>query len=228
MCAAAQKNPEKFAKPLADMNRTGRVHGPFKRIKVARQAEEIRKEPPPLPKRGPYRAIVVDPPWPYELRKADPSHRATHPYPQMSIAQICALDVASIAHTDCVLWLWITNHHIIRQAASVLDAWGFQEKTILTWGKDRMGTGDWLRGQTEHCIMAVRGAPIVHLVNQTTLLHGPMRKNSQKPEEFYTFVEKLCPAPRYCELFARYRHSERWDCWGDEAPRSAVAQGGGS
>ncbi len=212
---AAEREPERFGKLAADMDRTGRVDGPYKRLVVAQKAEAIRREPPPLPGRGPYRVIVADPPWPYELRKEDPSHRATHPYPQMSIAQICAMDVRSIAHDDCLLWLWTTNHHM-REAFEVLDAWGFQHKTILTWAKDRMGTGDWLRGQTEHCLMAVRGKPVVHLTNQTTLLNGPLRANSQKPEEFYAFVEGLCPAPRYAELFSRTPRPN-WDGHGDEA-----------
>ena len=215
---AAKENPAQFAKLKEDMDRTGRVDGPFKRLKVMRQAAEIRKEAPPLPGRGPYRVIVADPPWPYEIRKEDPSHRATHPYPQMSMEDIRALDVAAIAHEDCIFWLWTTNHHM-REAFTVLDSWGFVQKTILTWAKDRMGTGDWLRGQTEHCLMAVRGKPIVQLTNQTTLLHGPMRKNSQKPEEFYDFIEALCPAPRFAYLFSRYRHNEKWDCHGDEAPK---------
>ena len=73
---AAEAEPERFGKLVADMDRTGRVDGPFKRLKVARQAEAIRAEPPPYPGRGPYRVIVADPPWPYELRKKDPSHRA--------------------------------------------------------------------------------------------------------------------------------------------------------
>ena len=139
----------------------------------------------------------------------------------MSIAQICALDVASIAHADCILWLWTTNHHM-REAFVVLDAWRFEHKTILTWAKDRFGNGDWLRGQTEHCILAVRGAPIVQLRNQSTLLHGPMRKNSQKPEEFYAFVEGLCPAPRYAELFSRHARPN-WDGHGDEVKVEASA-----
>ncbi len=102
---AAKAEPEKFGKLQADMDRTGRVDGPFKRLKVMRQSEAIRKEPPPLPPRGPYRVIVADPPWPYEIRKEDPSHRATHPYGQMSIAQICALNVGPLAHADCLFWL---------------------------------------------------------------------------------------------------------------------------
>ena len=132
----------------------------------------------------------------------------------MSIDQICSLNVGGIAHENCILWLWTTNHHM-REAFTVLDAWGFQQKTILTWVKDKMGMGDWLRGQSEHCIMAVRGGPIVHLTNQTTILHGKVRQHSRKPEEFYEFVEKLCPAPRYGELFSRHDR-ENWDGHGDE------------
>ena len=135
--AAAEAEPEKFGKLQADMDRTGRVDGPFKRLKVIRQSEAIRKEPPPLPQRGPHRVIVVDPPWPYEIDKKDPSYRATHPYPQMSIEQICAVDVPGIAHADCVLWLWTTNRHM-REAFTVLDAWGFEHKTILTWAKEQI------------------------------------------------------------------------------------------
>lgn len=212
---AARKEPEKFGKLLDDMNRTGNVNGPHKRLKVTIQADAIRAEAPPLPNKGPYRVIVADPPWLYEARQDDPQHRAALPYPTMSIEKICAMDVASLAHKDCILWLWTTNHHM-REAFDVLEAWGFKHKTILTWVKDRMGMGDWLRGQTEHCLMAVRGKPTVRLTNQTTVLNGPMRKNSQKPEEFYKFVERLCPAPRYAELFSR-QPRDGWDGHGNES-----------
>ncbi len=213
---AAAAEPARFGKLLEDMDRTGRVNGLYKRLKVARQAEAIRKEPPPLPGNGPYRVIVADPPWPYEMRLEDPSHRATTPYPQMSIDQICAVHVGPIAHADCIVWLWTTNFHM-RAAFSVLDAWGFAPRTILTWVKDRMGTGDWLRGQSEHCLLAMRGKPIVHLTNQTTVLHAPARAHSQKPDEFYAVVESLCPAPRYATLFHRGATRPNWDGHGDEA-----------
>ena len=74
----------------------------------------------------------------------------------------------------------------------MLDAWGFEQKTILTWVKDRIRMGHWLRGQTEHCIMAVRGKPIRELTNQSTVLYGPVGAHSQKPEAFYNLVERLC------------------------------------
>jgi N6-adenosine-specific RNA methylase IME4 len=219
VCDAAE--PEKYGKLLEDMDRTGRVSGVHRRLKIARQAENIRAEPPPLPGRGPYRVIVIDPPWLYNKRDEDPSHDGGRPYPSMSIDEIRATKVASIAHKDCVLWLWVTNHHM-REAFTLLDAWGFQQKTILTWAKERRGggVGDWLLGQTEHCLMAARGKPTVTLSNQTTLLRAPRPRgaHSRKPVEFYDFVESLCPAPRYADIFSRYRHNEHWDVHGDEAP----------
>jgi MT-A70 len=164
----AEAEPERFGKLLADMDRTGRANGVYRRFKVMRQAALIRAEPPPLPGHGPYRCITADVPWPYEKRDEDPSHRAALPYLTSSLADICKLSVASIAAADCILWFWVTNHHM-REAFMVLDAWGFEQKTILTWIKDKMGRGDWLRGQTEHCLMCTRGKPVVELTNQTTV-----------------------------------------------------------
>ena len=212
---AAEAEPEKFGKLQADMDRTGRVDGPFRRLKVARQADAIKAEPPPFP-RGPFRVIVADPPWPYEKRANDPSHRGVLPYPSMSIEQIKALDVDAIAHADSILWLWSTNHHM-REAFEVADAWGFQQKTILTWVKNKMGMGDWLRGKTEQCLLCVRGNPVVTLTNHTTDFYGPVGEHSKKPDEFYAFVESLCPAPEngYCELFQRTPRTG-WIGHGDE------------
>ena len=223
--AAAEAEPEKYGKLLADMDRTGRVNGVYRRLKIAKQAEAIRAEPPPLPGNGPYRVAVIDPAWPYELRDEDPSHRGVRDFPSMSIAEICTLDVASIMHKDSIILVWVTNFVLVQgiHTTIVRDAWGFEPKTLITWPKDRMGNGDWLRSQTKHVVMAVRGKPVVQSANLTTLLQGPFHlvcKNahSAKPVEFYDFVEKLCPAPRYADLFSRYRHNDRWDCHGDEAP----------
>jgi MT-A70 len=107
------------------------------------------------------------------------------------------------------LWLWTTNYHMLNGAREVLDAWGFAPVTILTWAKDKFGTSSWLRGQSEHCMLATRGKPMVTLTSQSTLLLAPVRGHSVKPVEFYALVEGLCPAARYADLFSRYRHNDQ-------------------
>jgi N6-adenosine-specific RNA methylase IME4 len=226
---AAEAEPEKYSKLLADMDRTGRVSGIYRCLRVAQQAEIIRAEPPPLPGRGPYRGAVIDFPWADDTgRYDDPSHRLVTSYPTMTLEEICAFDLASILTSDAAVWLWFTNYHVSRGIhCTVLDALGLQPKAMLTWAKPHFGGGDWLRGQTEQCILAVRGKPVVTLTNQSTLLLAPPRESSGhslKPKEFYDLVESLCPAPRYADLFSRYRHNEKWDCHGNEVPSVQAAE----
>jgi len=111
------------------------------------------------------------------------------------------MPVAEIADENAILWLWTTNAHL-RVAFDVLEAWGFEYKTLLTWVKDRMGTGEWLRGQTEHCMLAVRGKPVFLHGNHTTVLNARRREHSRKPDEFYALVEHTSHGSKL-ELFAR-------------------------
>jgi N6-adenosine-specific RNA methylase IME4 len=199
-------------KLIDEMNRTGKVNGAAKKLKVQEQAKAIAKEPPPFPK-GPFRVIVIDPPWTYG-RASDPTHRSSNPYPSMSIDQIKAMDIGSLAHKDSILWLWTTNG-FLREAFEIMERWGFTYKTTLTWVKDKMGTGDWLRGKTEHCLMGIRGKPTITLTNQTTAINGASRKHSQKPAEFFDLVEKLCPGSKV-EVFSREQR-DGWEAYGDES-----------
>lgn len=181
----------------------------------ANLAAALRAKPIPLAT-GRFNVIASDPPWAYEKRAEDVTQRGRIPYPSMSTDEICALPVGDRCEHDCILWLWTTNA-FMRDAYRVIDAWGFAEKTILTWAKDRMGMGDWLRGQTEHCILAVRGKPIVQLTNQTTLLNGVVREHSRKPDSFFDLVEKLCPGSKL-EMFCR-EPREGWAAWGAETEK---------
>ena len=64
--AAAETEPERFGKLAADMDRSGRVEAPYRRLRNIQKSAVIRAEQPPLPSKGPYRVIAADPPWPYE------------------------------------------------------------------------------------------------------------------------------------------------------------------
>lgn len=210
---AAKAEPEKFGKLVEEMDKNGRVAGVYKKLKIARQVAKIDAEPEPLPE-GPFRVIVIDPPWSYRNRPNDPSHRAANPYPSKTLKEIKGIPVESRAHDDCILWLWTTNAHL-REAFEVVDAWGFTYKTLLTWIKHKMGTGHWLRGKTEHCLMCVRGKPTVILTNQTTAIEGKAREHSRKPEEFYAMVEAFCPGSKL-DWFGRTQR-EGWVVYGDES-----------
>jgi len=204
---AAEDDPDEYGPLVEQMDRSGKVSGAFRRLQVLRQAEMIERDPPRLPP-GRFHVIVADPPWRYESG-------GDLPYPTMDAQEIKALPVSEVAAADAVLWLWTTNAHL-RLAFEVVEAWGFEYKTMLTWVKDRMGTGEWLRGQTEHCLLAARGRPVFRRGESTTVLPAPRREHSRKPEEFYRLVEELCPGMRL-EMFAREQRVG-WQAHGLIAP----------
>jgi len=125
---AAESEPDKYNKLVEQMDKTGRVNGPFKRLQNTRAAEQIRKEPPGLPMGGPYRTGIVDYPWSAE----DDPHRdhgswGYFPYPTLPATRAIDVDVPSILAPNASVWLWITNHHLLRGDHLVLaKAWGLR------------------------------------------------------------------------------------------------------
>ena len=202
---AAEEDPDEYGHLVEQMDRKGKVSGAYRRLQVLKQAEELDRDPPQLPT-GPFHVIVADPPWRYESG-------GDLPYPTMDLDEIKALPVADIAAPNAILWLWTTNAHI-RSAFEVVEAWGFEYKSLLTWVKNRMGTGEWLRGQTEHCLLSARGSPVFLRGDHTTVLTAARREHSRKPEEFYSLIEKVCPGTRV-DLFAR-ESRDQWKAFGNE------------
>lgn len=174
-----------------------------------------------------YGTILMDPPWNYKQKLAPHSNTrggAIQHYNLMTLEELKALPIHSLAEEDCILWLWVTNS-FIQEGFELLKHWGFEYKTMLTWGKTQFGIGYWLRGQTEHLLLAVRGNPRKHFKgingacgnNYSTLLIEKRRQHSRKPDRIYTMIENLSPDPRI-EIFARNKR-EGWDVWGNQAPK---------
>ncbi len=230
---AAERDPKRFGKMKDEMDRSGRADGPYRRVKNIEQAAAIRAAPPPLPMRGPYEAGVIDPPWPDEPDMAqadiDARGRSTRPYPAMSIQSLCKFmsdEVKPLLADHCAIGLWTTSFHM-RHAFQLLHALGIdQHSTIVTWEKDKFSKGQVRRGITEHCIIALKGKPTLTLGNETTLVHGPRRENSRKPDEFYAEFAAVHPAPRYFEIFSRGGRGDNWDCHGDEVGKFAPGETG--
>lgn len=144
-------------------------------------------------------------------------------YPVMEDAAILAVPVQDFAAQDCQLWLWTTNSHI-HLALHCLEAWGFTYKTMATWVKTQFGLGYWLRGQTEHALLGVRGKPRSRFINTkhgatgkawSTVINAARSNHSEKPEAFLDMVEAMGEPP-YLEMFAR-RQRLGWDVWVDGA-----------
>jgi N6-adenosine-specific RNA methylase IME4 len=169
-----------------------------------------------------YRTIVADPPWP-SMHQRSTYHRGKpeRHYSTMPVDDIAALAVSEWATDDAHLWVWGVNR-CMDDAYRVVRAWGFTPMSLLTWCKPGPGMGYYLRNNTEHCIFATRGRPMVpQQAVMSSHFTWPRRRHSEKPAEFFEIVEQVSPAPRL-EMFAR-KHRAGWDSWGDEAPaRSAV------
>ena len=131
----------------------------------------------------------------------------------MKLKAISTLQVGQLAADDAHLWLWITNSNFF-EAIRVIEAWGFSYRSCLTWIKPRFGLGAYLRNQTEHLLLGVRGRAPIQFKSQGSWFYAPVQEHSHKPEEQYAIIERCSPGP-YLELFAR-RTRPGWDVWGNE------------
>ncbi len=77
-------------------------------------------------------------------------------YPLMSLQEIMDLPAQDLANDNCYLYLWVTNN-FLQAGLECIESWGFRYITMITWVKDRIGLGQYHRGQTEHCLFAVKG-----------------------------------------------------------------------
>lgn len=174
--------------------------------------------------RSNFQTIVADPPWHYgksrgfSWREGRPSGErgAMLEYPTMTVAEITALPVASLAATDAHLYLWTTQRYVW-DAPAIVRAWGFEPSTLLTWCKSPTGfsLGGTYGKASEFCLFAKRGKLSALTRTNRDWWNWPRGAHSAKPEAFQDVVESVSPGP-YLELFAR-RQRLGWATWGNEA-----------
>lgn len=173
--------------------------------------------------------IVADPPWRFQTRSAKgiTAKGAGGNYRTMSLEAIKALPVAELAAPDCLLWLWATNP-MLPVAFEVLAAWGFEFKTAGHWvkttrrGRLAFGTGYILRCAGEPFIIGTRGRPKTTRSVRSVVM-GPLREHSRKPDEAFAAAEQLMPTARRLELFSRQKRPG-WTVFGDEIDKFLPAQ----
>jgi N6-adenosine-specific RNA methylase IME4 len=202
------------------------IEAAYKQVKTAELREHVEEEQKKAPKpgvirdlskgAGKYRCLYADPPWAY--RDSGTRGAAAGHYDTMTVEELCALPVGELAHAEgCLLWLW-TTWPMIRDGApqQVLDAWGYEWVGELVWDKEIIGTGRWIRSQSEILILAKRGKLSLLESDQGGVVRSRRTKNhSAKPPEFYGIIERLSAGPRI-ELFARNAR-KGWSRWGHQA-----------
>jgi len=185
-----------------------------------------------------YDVIYADPPWSYKVwRKNTKNARggririAEAFYEIMNFEDICNLPVKEFCNDPALLFLWTTSP-CLQEAMRVINAWGFEYKTIaFIWVKkqgetgleNKLGLGHYTRPNGEIILLGTRGqgSKLIadHSVQQ---VHNfAIQDHSRKPDEFAYLIDKLVGYERpKIELFARdaYLHlRDNWDYWGLEA-----------
>ena len=171
---------------------------------------------PSFPKQK-HQVLYIDPPWQYTNKKTGGSFKsgADSKYPTLSLEELVSLPINQVAEKDCVIFLWATNP-LLPEAFWLLKKWGFKYKTMITWDKDRLGIGFWLRGQTEFLIFGVRGKIKAFRSDIPNIVRAKSRRHSEKPEKFRQIIDKLTPnLDGRIELFARKR-IPNWNAWGND------------
>jgi N6-adenosine-specific RNA methylase IME4 len=156
--------------------------------------------------------VYADPPWQYGnqgTRAATDNH-----YQTMTIADLCAMPVESLVADDAHLHLWTTNA-FIQEAFSVIEAWGFEYRSMFIWVKPQMGIGNYWRVSHEIMLLGIRGN--AKRFNNRALkswVEADRTKHSAKPELVRQMVEKASAGP-YLELFGR-KLVKGWTVFGNQ------------
>lgn len=173
-----------------------------------------------------YKTILADPPWEFKCWSEKGTDKsAVHYYQVMSLKNIMSLPVEMLADRDCVLFLWTTSP-FLEYSFSVINAWGFEYKTVaFYWVKKNKsgvglftGLGFWTRSNVEPCLLCSKGNPSPKTHDIHEVIHSKVRKHSRKPDEQYERIEALCEPP-YIELFAR-EVRDGWDTLGLETSKT--------
>ncbi len=160
--------------------------------------------------------IYADPPWKY-ANEASRAAAINH-YSTMSLDEICAEPVRELAEDNAHLHLWTTNG-LLREAFSIIDAWGFTFKSCLVWIKGDIGMGNYWRVSHEYLLLGVRGNLTFRDRTLPSWLKADRTIHSRKPGVVRVLIERASPGP-YLELYGREElHDSAWTVYGNQVDR---------
>lgn len=170
---------------------------------------------------------MADPPWRFATYSDKGRGKsAEQHYETMTLDQIKAMPVASVARKDCWLWLWATAP-MYDQARETMHAWGFSYVTQGVWlkttksGAPAFGTGYVLRNSHEPYLIGKIGKPSICSRSVRSAIVAQRREHSRKPDEAYRDAALLAGDVPKLELFSR-EPREGWSTWGNETMKFAA------
>lgn len=213
---------------------------PAGRVTAAHVAEVVERRTKPSPITGPlvvsndsgsrvissltdlagqkFGTIYADPPWQYgnqATRAATSNH-----YETMTVESLCEMPVADLAADDAHLHLWTTNA-FLPDSFRVLEAWGFDYRSVFVWVKPQMGIGNYWRVSHEFLLLGIRGdAKRFNQRNRMSWGQFARGEHSAKPDEIRGIIEQVSTGP-YLEMFGR-KCVPGWSVFGNQIEREAV------
>lgn len=159
-----------------------------------------------------FQCIYADPPWGYDNQQTRAS--TDNHYGTMTVDQICAEPVESVAADNCHLHLWTTNGFLF-DAKRVMEAWGFEYRSCFVWVKPQMGIGNYWRLSHEFMLLGIRGEATNFLVgDEMSWLAHDRTEHSAKPDAVRAKVMRVSPGP-YLEMYGRER-IPGWTIYGNQ------------
>lgn len=164
-----------------------------------------------------FACVYADPPWSYGnqgTRAATDNHYST-----MTVDEIAALPVADYVADDAHLHLWTTNAFLF-EAKQIIEAWGFEYRSVLLWVKPQLGIGNYWRVSHEFLLLGIRGKAPFRTHDQQSWIQADRIGHSKKPQVFRQAVMKASQGP-YLELFGR-EAVEQWTVFGDQTKQAEI------
>jgi N6-adenosine-specific RNA methylase IME4 len=207
-----KERPDLAKKVMRGEMKPAEAHRQMKKDQVADKVAEL-----PADK---FSVIYADPPWSYNDKCGDAgvqSKQLGEHYPSMTMTELKALDVPSMAADNCVLWLWATCP-LLEDALELCKAWGFKYKAQFVWDKVKHNMGHYNSVRHELLLICTKGSATPENVKLFDSVQSIERtEHSRKPEEFRDIINTLYPSGKKIELFRRGDAPEGWQTWGNEA-----------
>ena len=174
-----------------------------------------------------YDIIYMDPPWDYGggfFKSSDGKRPRTtlEDYDTMSMDELKAMDIQSVANKDCLIYMWVTNS-FLKKGIELGEHWGWDYSNVaFVWYKHASLPATYTMQQTEICLVFKRKKGKIPqprgIRNCKQFLSERRREASRKPDEIRYRIEAMHPEQSKLEMFARTA-PEGWDVWGNETDK---------